>query len=64
MTTQSRMSVAAVILVTYFIGALMWRNDPERMAGFLKSGVGQSVVTIGHAACKAWALSGFRESAR
>lgn len=46
MTTQSRMSVVSVILVTYFIGLLMWRNDPERMAGFLKSGVGQISVTI------------------
>jgi len=46
MTTQSRMSVVAVILVTYFIGALMWRNDPERMAGFLQSNVGQAIVTV------------------
>ncbi|MCA9069162.1 MAG: type II secretion system F family protein, partial [Planctomycetaceae bacterium] len=44
MTTQSRLSVVAVILVTYFIGLLMWRNDPERMAGFLQSGVGQGLV--------------------
>ncbi len=45
MTTQSRLSVISVILVTYFIGGLIWRNDPERMAAFLKSTIGQSMVT-------------------
>lgn len=45
MTTQARLSVISVILVTYFIGALMWRNDPERMGGYLGSMVGQGLVT-------------------
>ncbi len=47
MTTQARLSVVSVIAVTYFIGALMWRNDPERMGGFLISTVGQALVSVG-----------------
>jgi len=47
MTTQARLSVISVIVVTYFIGALIWRNDPERMSGFLVSTVGQVMVSIG-----------------
>ncbi len=47
MTTQARLSVVSVIMVTYFIGALIWRNDPERMTGFLMSTVGQALVSIG-----------------
>lgn len=47
MTTQARLSVISVIAVTYFIGALIWRNDPERMTGFLTSTVGQIMVSIG-----------------
>jgi tight adherence protein B len=44
MTTQARLSVVSIIAVTYFIAALMWRNDPERMGGFLSSLVGQGLV--------------------
>ena len=47
MTTQARLSVISVIAVTYFIGALIWRNDPERMTGFLTSTIGQVMVSIG-----------------
>jgi Flp pilus assembly protein TadB len=47
MTTQARLSVISVIAVTYFIGALIWRNDPERMGGFLTSMVGQALVSVG-----------------
>ncbi len=47
MTTQARLSVISVIVVTYFIGALIWRNDPERMTGFLTSVLGQALVSIG-----------------
>jgi len=46
MTTQARLSVISVVLVTYFIGALIWRNDPDRMADFLNSLVGQVMVSI------------------
>lgn len=44
MTTQARLSVISIIAVTYFIAALMWRNDPDRMGGFLTSMVGQGLV--------------------
>lgn len=45
MTTQARLSIISVIGVTYFIAAMMWRNDPERMSDFLQSLVGQGMVT-------------------
>jgi tight adherence protein B len=41
MSTQARFSVASVLGVTYFLGALIWRNDPQRMQGFLASNFGQ-----------------------
>lgn len=47
MTTQARLSVISVIAVTYFIGAMIWRNDPERMTGFLTSLLGQIMVSVG-----------------
>lgn len=46
MTMQSRLSVISVMGVTYFLGALMWRNDPERMGGFLTSLIGQWAVAV------------------
>jgi len=45
MTIQARLSVVSVTIVTYFIGALMWRNDPDRMGEFLGSLLGQGLVT-------------------
>ncbi|MEM9365528.1 MAG: type II secretion system F family protein [Planctomycetota bacterium] len=47
MTTQARLSVVSVVLTTYFIAALIWRNDPERMGGFLVSFIGQVMVSLG-----------------
>ena len=47
MTTQARMSVISVVIVTYFIGALIWRNDPERMSGFVQSLIGQVLISLG-----------------
>jgi tight adherence protein B len=44
MTTQSRVSIIAILAVTYFIALIMWRNDPPRMAGFLASPIGKSMV--------------------
>lgn len=41
MTTQAKASVISVLLVSYFIAALMWRNDPDRMVRFLGSVVGR-----------------------
>jgi Flp pilus assembly protein TadB len=46
LTTQARASTLAVLLVTYFIGILMWRNDPERMVRFLTNSLTQPVVAI------------------
>ncbi|MFO0903156.1 MAG: type II secretion system F family protein [Pirellulales bacterium] len=43
-TMQARASIVAIMLVTYFLAVLMWRNDPERMAAFLSSTVGSYVV--------------------
>lgn len=46
LTMQSRASMAAIVLVTYFIAALMWRADPPRMADFLASTAGQTLVSL------------------
>lgn len=46
MTTQGRLSVISVMVITYFIAALMWRNDPDRMGGFLASKIGQGIVAV------------------
>jgi tight adherence protein B len=44
LTTQARASVISILLVTYFIAALMWRNDPERMSAFVASFSGQLMI--------------------
>lgn len=44
LTTQSRASIYAVMGVTYFLGLIMWRNDPERMRQFLATSIGQQLV--------------------
>jgi Flp pilus assembly protein TadB len=44
MTTQSRVSIIAVMGVTYFIAALMWSNDPDCMKAFLTTEVGSFLV--------------------
>lgn len=43
-TSQSRISIVAIMLVTYFIAALMWRNNPDRMTSFLSTAAGQFMV--------------------
>ena len=43
LTTQGRVSVIAVLFLTYFLALIMWRNDPERMADFLATTVGQAL---------------------
>jgi Flp pilus assembly protein TadB len=45
-TAQSRVSLVAVLLVTYFIGLVIWRNDPERMRQFLSTTVGSVMIAI------------------
>ena len=44
MTTQARVSIISVLGVTYFIAAVMWFNDPDRMQGFLSTNVGSFFV--------------------
>jgi Flp pilus assembly protein TadB len=44
MSTQSRVSILAVLGVTYFIALLMWSNDSERMKGFLNTSLGSFFV--------------------
>jgi tight adherence protein B len=46
MTSQARLSIAAVLAVTYFIAAAVWRNDPGRMEGFLNTTIGQWLVAV------------------
>jgi tight adherence protein B len=41
LTSQARTSTMAVLLVTYFIALVIWRNDPARMREFLATMVGQ-----------------------
>ncbi|MCI0682415.1 MAG: type II secretion system F family protein [Gemmataceae bacterium] len=41
LSTQARISTIAVLVVTYFIALIIWRNDPERMRQFLATSVGQ-----------------------
>jgi Flp pilus assembly protein TadB len=41
---QVRVSILAIMGVTYFLAFVVWRNDPGRMAGFLATTVGQVLV--------------------
>ncbi|MBM3996907.1 MAG: pilus assembly protein TadB [Planctomycetes bacterium] len=44
LSTQARVSTISVLLVTYFIALIIWRNDPERMSQFLATVIGQYLV--------------------
>jgi Flp pilus assembly protein TadB len=44
LTTQGRASIVAILLLTYVLGLIMWRNDPERMQQFLGTNFGQALV--------------------
>jgi len=44
MTMQSRITILIVMGVTYFIGLLMWRNDPVRMEDFIRAEMGQAML--------------------
>jgi len=46
LTAQARASVVAVLLATYFIAVVIWRNNPERMAGFLNTQIGAYLVAF------------------
>ena len=44
LTGQARASTLAVLLVTYFLFLIIWRNDPERMRQFLATTIGKGMV--------------------
>jgi tight adherence protein B len=44
LTMQARAATVAVLLTTYFIGLVLWRNDPERMTRFLSTTLGQWMI--------------------
>jgi tight adherence protein B len=44
MTTQVRVSIMAVLGLTYFIATVMWFNDPARMKAFLLTNIGSFFV--------------------
>lgn len=46
LSTQGRITTVVVLGMTYFLGAMMWQSDSDRMAGFLSTPVGQWMVTI------------------
>nr|WP_160163472.1 type II secretion system F family protein [Pirellula staleyi] len=41
---QSQVSTVFILLLTYFIAAVVWRNSPEQMQAFLNTDMGGSVV--------------------
>jgi tight adherence protein B len=46
LTVQSRVSMVSVLLATYLIAALIWRNDPDRMSSYLASLWGQRLTAL------------------
>lgn len=45
-STEARFSVLAIIGLTYFLAALMWRLDPDRVEGFLSTEIGELATSI------------------
>jgi Flp pilus assembly protein TadB len=45
-TVEANLSVAAIMALSYLLGFLMWRANPERMVAFLTSGTGSRVVAL------------------
>ena len=41
---ESNASVAVVLLIAYVLGFLMWRTNPDRLEGFIQTGVGTTLV--------------------
>jgi Flp pilus assembly protein TadB len=46
LTTEARASIVAVVLVTAFLGLVMWRSNPDRMEQFLTTTLGRGLVTF------------------
>lgn len=44
LTTQGRASIVAILLLSYVLALIMWRNDPERMEQFLATNLGQALI--------------------
>lgn len=45
-TAQSQLSTLAVLGLTYFIAAIVWRNSPQQMSDFVTSTVGSWLVAV------------------
>jgi len=43
-SVEAHASVGVVLLITYVLGFLMWRTNPDRLNGFLGSSIGTMVV--------------------
>ncbi len=43
-TAQSQLSTVFILLLTYFIAAVVWRNNPEQMAAFVRTEIGSYFV--------------------
>ena len=41
---ESNASVAVVLVIAYVLGFLMWRTNPDRLEGFVKTSVGTTLV--------------------
>lgn len=46
MTTQVRVSIIAVLGLSYFLAVIMWFNDPGRMKAFLATDIGSFFVAV------------------
>jgi tight adherence protein B len=43
---ESHASVAVVLGMSYLLGFLMWRTNPDRLEGFLATGIGTAIVAL------------------
>lgn len=43
-TAQSQLSTVFILLLTYFIAAVVWRNNPEQMTAFVRTQIGSYFV--------------------
>jgi tight adherence protein B len=43
-TAQSQLSTVFILLLTYFIAAIVWRNNPEQMQAFVRTEIGSYFV--------------------
>jgi Flp pilus assembly protein TadB len=44
-TAQSQLSTVFILLLTYFIAAIVWRNNPDQMTAFVHTEIGSYFVT-------------------